>query len=374
MPDAGVAHGDGDRRLAGGRGRFQVDASARVGVLHGVLDQVREHLPQPGAVGDDRQRRIDPSRRSRCRGPRPRRRAATAPRRPPPRRAPCSGVSRIVPVSASEMSISAVSVALTRSASSSAGASPSRSAAGSSLAAALLSATLRNRVSGVRRSCATLSSAPRMPRDERSMRASISLMLAPSRSSGSRVPRVGDARVEAAGLEDRVRRGLERAHRRQRRRSATRGAAGDGDDGDDDADLDGAGAEAAEQLVADVRAASDLDRARRAAARRVPTSSTLPSTRVGDRDPARSRAPRSSSAARSKPLHPGGCGEVDDLGLVVGHADQQPLVAALARVGVDQRLQPGQARCAGRRSRSAAASTRAPRDPAPPAPGRAAGR
>ena len=197
-----------------------------------------------------------------------------------------SGVSRSVPVSASEISISAVSVALTRSASSSARASPSRSAAGS-CSCSVLSATLRNRVNGVRRSCATLSSASRMPRTSRSMRASIVLMLRAEPIERIAGAAGGDPRVEASGFEDRVRRGLEGAHRRQRH-VADEGAAGDGDDGDDHADLDGAVAEAGEHLVADPRAASDLDDE----AVRQPAGADLEGTavdRVGDLDPGLAR-------------------------------------------------------------------------------------
>ncbi len=149
-----------------------------------------------------------------------------------------------------------------------------------------------------------------------------------------------DPRIEAARVEDFVRGGFERAHGRQRH-VADEGAAGDGDDGDDDADLDGAGPEAGEHFVADARAASDLDRD----AVRQRTRADLERAAVdgvGDLDPAFAGAALVEDG-EVEAAPPGRLREIDDLRLVVGHPDQQLLVAALALVGVDQRPQSREA-------------------------------
>ena len=123
MPDAGVGTTMVTARpspLA-----LMSTAAAGVGVLHGVLDQVRQHLPQPRPVGEHHRSAGTPASMSTPR-PRPRRDRARSPRSPTAAtRARSPAAARIVPVSASEMSMSAVSVAPSRSASSSAAPAPS---------------------------------------------------------------------------------------------------------------------------------------------------------------------------------------------------------------------------------------------------------
>ncbi len=104
----------------------------------------------------------------------------------------------MVPVSASEMSISVFSIATTRSDSSRQSASASRSAAASPRDCSAVSAMPRRRIIGVRRSCATLSSAPRMPAMSASMRSSIALTWIPSSSSASPVFRGRHTRLHLA--------------------------------------------------------------------------------------------------------------------------------------------------------------------------------
>ena len=182
--------------------------------------------------------------------------------------------SAIVPVSASEMSISVLSIATTRSDSSRQSASASRSATGSSLRSAA-SAMPRSRVIGVRRSCATLSSAPRMPAITASMRSSMALTSALSSSSASPVFCAGHARLGPAGPQD-------VAHRVGETRSGCSaergqdGAAGEADDDQREQVKISDAAEAVQELRRAARCSCRPGTARRRGRRTDATSSTAP--------------------------------------------------------------------------------------------------
>ena len=149
-----------------------------------------------------------------------------------------------------------------------------------------------------------------------------------------------DARLEPARVEDGVGRGFEGAHRGQRQ-VGDEGAADDGDDGDDQADFERPGPEVGQDVVADARAAADLH----GDALRQPAGADLELAavdRVGDGNPAGARRGAVVERGEVEAAPAGRLREVDDLGLVVGDADEQPLVAAFALVGVDQRPQSAQ--------------------------------
>ena len=204
------------------------------------------------------------------------------------------------------------------------------------------SATLRKRVSGVRRSCATLSMAPRMPLTSDWMRSSISLTRAPSSSSGSCEFLIGTraSNWPVCRIDRTVR--LERTQRRQRG-TRQQEPAGHRGDGDQRQDLEAARAEAPQQLVADVRAAPHLHHH----AVRQHHRADFQHGAIGqaaERGPARRAHRRRVERRQVELTPPRRRGEIHRLGPLVHDADQQPLVPALSGVRLDHSLQPGEAR------------------------------
>ena len=233
-----------------------VHAPAGRRVLHRVVHEVGEHLPQAGAidrhdepVGDvgGQLRRHAPRRRPRTGPPSagpvrpaaPARAAAPSCRSPPPRCPSACGAScrrdRLPP--------------RTRPA------PPACAARRRTRAPA--SAMPRRRVSGVRRSCATLSRAPRMPVTTRSMRSSIALTRPPSSPSASSGLRGRHPRVGAARAHDAAHRLGQVAHRLQAR-ARDDGAASQGDDHHQREIDEQHAAEALQQLAAPLGALADL--------------------------------------------------------------------------------------------------------------------
>ena len=179
------------RRTTGPSRRALTTTRPPAGVyLMALSTQIGQHLTKTPGIGRHGQIRPRPPSRRRCACLRRRSRTAR-PLRRRSCRPPASLTSRrMVPVSASEMSINVSSMARMRSDSSRLVTSASRCTCASSDCSAR-SATPRRRVIGVRRSCATLSRACSMPRISVVMRSSISLNSALSSSMASRSVRTG---------------------------------------------------------------------------------------------------------------------------------------------------------------------------------------
>ena len=253
------------RRTARVASRADLDVHAAAGrrVLHGVVDQVRRHLFEPGAIGGDH----DVGRRARRQRHAFRVRDVAVEihgaRHDLRQRAPARGAAASSPLSASEMSISVLSITSTRSDSSTQSASPrgsGRTAARQSPGggeASAISAVPRSRVSGVRRSCETLSSAPRIAVTSPSILSSIVLNSDVSSSIASPVPVERDARVGSAGADDPLDGERQPANRKERR-LRRQPAAGQRDDDDEQRDDAERGAEARQQVVARLGALADL--------------------------------------------------------------------------------------------------------------------